>query len=45
MTIDNLMSQDKAVFSSLLSRLHASSSSTAAGMVNIFTSVDQVGLI
>ena len=38
--VDNLMTQDQVTFRDLLSRLHSTSSS---GVVNIFSSLDQVG--
>ena len=40
--IDNLISQDKTMFSQILSRIPLSSVSPAAGMVSMFLSIDQV---
>ena len=37
--MDNLMTQDQVTFKELLSRIHSSASS---GVVNIFSSVEQV---
>ena len=39
--VDNLMTQDHVTFRDLLSRVHTS---TTSGVVNIFTSIEQVRL-
>ena len=41
-TVDNLMTQDQITFRDLLTRLH---STAAPGVVNLFSSLEQVGVV